>query len=203
MADRLTRERVIDAAVTIVESDGLDGLSMRALCEKLGVSVTSIYWHVGNKDALLDALVERTQAAVVAVEPRGATPRQRLRSIALSMLSAIEEHRELIGIAHRRGAVAYVFAPARRAVAIEFHAAGLRGVPLVDATNALLQFVVGFSLTESIVARTPSGERHPLELWEGAAPIDDVAARRLALEPDLRRAFEVSLDAFIVGLLAL
>ncbi len=62
MPERLTRERIIDAAEAIVESEGLAGLSMRALCEKLDVSVTSIYWHVGNKDALLDALVERTTA---------------------------------------------------------------------------------------------------------------------------------------------
>ena len=79
MGDRLTRERVVDAAVAIVEVDGLAGLSMRTLCEKLGVSVTSIYWHVGNKEALLDALVERMQASIVELKPRGKTPRQRVR----------------------------------------------------------------------------------------------------------------------------
>ena len=72
--ERLTRDRILDAAEAIVESDGLAGLSMRALCEKLDVSVTSIYWHVGNKDALLDALVERTTATIVERKARGARP---------------------------------------------------------------------------------------------------------------------------------
>ena len=40
---------------------------MRTLSEKLGVSVTSIYWHVGNKEALLDALVERIRASGLTV----------------------------------------------------------------------------------------------------------------------------------------
>src|SRR6476619_756364 len=100
MSERLTRERIIDAAEAIVESDGLTALSMRALCEKLDVSVTSIYWHVGNKDALLDALVARTTAAIVEHKPRGRTPQQRIRSIARSVLSALEAHGELIGFAH-------------------------------------------------------------------------------------------------------
>src|SRR3954463_7107841 len=102
MSERLTRERVIDAAVAIVESEGIAALSMRALCEKLDVSVTSIYWHVGNKDALLDALVDRMRASIVERKPRGRTPQQRIRSIARSVLAALEAHGELIAIAHAR-----------------------------------------------------------------------------------------------------
>ena len=202
MRDRLTKEHVVDAAAAIIDSNGLDGLSMRALCEKLGVSVTSIYWHVGNKDALLDALIERAQASIVAREPSGNTPRQRVRSIAHSVLAAIEIHGELIGIAHRRGAVAGVFAPVRRAVAVELSAAGLRAEQLADATNAVLQFIVGHSLTESIVARSMSQE-HVSALWDGDAPIDAVAAVLLGQQPNRQRSFDVGLDALITGLLAL
>ena len=57
---------------------------MRTLSEKLGVSVTSIYWHVGNKEALLDVLVERMQGSIVDRKPRGNTPQQRVRSVARS-----------------------------------------------------------------------------------------------------------------------
>lgn len=204
MGDRLTREHVVDAAVAIVESDGLAGLSMRTLSEKLNVSVTSIYWHVGNREALLDALVERTQASIVNRKPRGRTPRQRIRSIARSLLDAIQAHGELIAIAHQRGAIAKVFAPARKAVAVEFSAAGLRGDALAEATSALLLFVGSYSLMASVTARTPTNEGAPTELWEaGTAPIDGVAAARLAQQPDFPHVFEIGLDALIGGLLAL
>jgi AcrR family transcriptional regulator len=204
MGDRLTRERVVDAAVAIVEVDGLAGLSMRTLCEKLGVSVTSIYWHVGNKEALLDALVERMQASIIELKPRGKTPLQRVRSIARSLVDAIEAHGELIAIAHERGAITKVFAPARQAVAVEFFRAGLRGVPLAEATNALLLFVGSYSLMQSVTARTVGVEKATTEPWEeSTVPIDRVAAARLALQPDLHRAFETGLDALISGLLPL
>jgi TetR/AcrR family transcriptional regulator, tetracycline repressor protein len=203
MVDRLTRERVVDAAVAIVETNGLTGLTMRTLCEKLGVSVTSIYWHVGNREALLDALVERMQASIVERKPEGDTPHQRVRSVARSLLDAIEAHGELIAIAHQRGAIAKVFAPARQAVAVEFSVAGLRGERLAEATNAVLLFVASYSLMESVTARTVGIETGTTELWEGgAAPIDGVAAARLSLQPDLHRAFEAGLDALIGGFLS-
>ena len=203
MGDRLTRERVVDAAVAIVEADGLAGLSMRTLCEKLGVSVTSIYWHVGNREALLDAVVERMQASIIELKPRGKTPRQRVRSIARSLVDAIEAHGELIAIAHQRDAITKVFAPARQAVAVEFFDAGLQGVQLAEATNALLLFVGSYSLMQSVTARTAGVEKGTTEPWEeSAVPIDRVAAARLALPPDLHRAFETGLDALISGLLA-
>ncbi len=201
MSEPLTRERIIDAAEAIVESDGLTALSMRALCEKLDVSVTSIYWHVGNKDALLDALVARTTATIVEHKPRGRTPQQRIRSIARSVLSALEAHGELIGFAHGRGAVSAVFAPARRSLAIEMSGAGLRGERLADATNALLQFVVAYAITESVVARTPAQEQTSTDLSDGATPIDLAAAEKLSRRPDRRRSFDVGLDAMIAGLL--
>jgi TetR/AcrR family tetracycline transcriptional repressor len=202
MGDRLTGERVVDAAVAIVEMEGLAGLSMRTLCEKLGVSVTSIYWHVGNKEALLDALVARMQASIIELKPRGKTPRQRVRSIARSLVDAIEAHGELIAIAHQRGAITQVFAPARQAVAVEFFGAGLRGVQLAEATNALMLFVGSYSLMQSVTARTAGVERGTDEPWdENVVPIDRVASARLAQQPDLHRAFEAGLDALISGLL--
>ena len=175
---------------------------MRTLCEKLGVSVTSIYWHVGNKEAVLDALVERMQASIVDCKPRGTTPEQRIRSVARLLLGAIEAHGELIAIAHQRGAITQVFAPARQVVAVEFFAAGLRGERLAEATNALLLFVGSYSLMQSVTTRTAGVTAGVVEPWkESDVPIDRVAAKRLARQPDLPRAFETGLDALISGLL--
>jgi hypothetical protein len=55
---------------------------------------------------------------------------------------------------------------------------------------------------QSVTARTAGVERGAAEPWEeSAVPIDRVAAARLALQPDLHRAFETGLDALISGLL--
>ena len=58
----LNRERVLDAAAALVKQHGPGALTMRKLAAELGTAVTSIYWHVGNRESLLEALVERTIA---------------------------------------------------------------------------------------------------------------------------------------------
>ncbi|MFK4100574.1 TetR/AcrR family transcriptional regulator [Streptomyces sp. NPDC019531] len=55
---RLSRERVLAAALTLVDREGLPALSMRRLGAELGVEAMALYRHAGSKDALLDELVE-------------------------------------------------------------------------------------------------------------------------------------------------
>lgn len=54
----LTLERIVDAAVRVADDGGLARVSMRNVGSELGVEAMSLYHHVRNKDALLDALVE-------------------------------------------------------------------------------------------------------------------------------------------------
>ncbi|WNM28165.1 TetR family transcriptional regulator [Demequina capsici] len=60
----LSRVRVIAEALTLADQAGLDGLSMRALAERLGVVPMALYKHVSNKEELLDALVDAVIAEV-------------------------------------------------------------------------------------------------------------------------------------------
>jgi len=53
----LTRERVVEAAVQLAEEQGLPAVSLRQVARRLGVTPMALYWHVENKDDLLDAMV--------------------------------------------------------------------------------------------------------------------------------------------------
>lgn len=55
----LTREQIVEAAIRLADAEGLDALSMRRLGSELGAGATSIYWHMRNKDELLDLVVDR------------------------------------------------------------------------------------------------------------------------------------------------
>jgi AcrR family transcriptional regulator len=55
----LTRDLIVDAALTLLERDGLQGLSMRRLAQELGSGAASLYWHVGDKEELLSLLLDR------------------------------------------------------------------------------------------------------------------------------------------------
>ncbi len=60
----LSRERVLAAAVEHADRSGLDGMTMRAVADELGVEAMSLYHHVSGKAGLLDGLVERVMAEV-------------------------------------------------------------------------------------------------------------------------------------------
>jgi AcrR family transcriptional regulator len=51
--DTLTREQIVHAAIELLDSEGLEGLNMRALGRRLGSAATAVYWHVGSKENLI------------------------------------------------------------------------------------------------------------------------------------------------------
>jgi AcrR family transcriptional regulator len=51
--DTLTRERIVRTAIELLDAEGLEGLNMRSLGERLGSAATAVYWHVKSKDNLV------------------------------------------------------------------------------------------------------------------------------------------------------
>jgi AcrR family transcriptional regulator len=60
----LSRERVLQAALTLVDAQGLDALSMRRLAQELGVEAMSLYNHVENKDDIVAGILDLVGAEV-------------------------------------------------------------------------------------------------------------------------------------------
>ena len=57
----LSRERVIEAAVAVADERGVTAVSMRKVAERLGVKAMSLYHHVANNDAILDAVFDEIE----------------------------------------------------------------------------------------------------------------------------------------------
>jgi len=60
----LTRERIIDAALHIMDTEGLDAVSMRRVAREVGVEAMSLYNHVRDKDDLLNGVIEQVMRSV-------------------------------------------------------------------------------------------------------------------------------------------
>lgn len=65
----LDRQQVIDAAVQLLDADGLDSLSLRTLASRLGVQAPTLYWHIGSKSELLDALADAIMDEAILAVP--------------------------------------------------------------------------------------------------------------------------------------
>ena len=90
--ESLSRDRIIEASIELLDSSGEGGLTFRALSERLATGPGAIYWHIANKSDLLtaacDAIVARTMEACLV----GAKPKATIRALALGMFDAIDAH---------------------------------------------------------------------------------------------------------------
>ncbi|MFI0236953.1 TetR/AcrR family transcriptional regulator [Streptomyces sp. NPDC016845] len=203
----LTRDEVLTTAANLVKQYGPDALTMRKLAAELGTAVTSIYWHVGNRESLLDALVERTVADLGEIRPSGATPHARVVSVARALRRRLRAHPHLVAMVHERGLTERMFLPAQQALVREVHAAGLRGARAAEAVRAVQFLVVGHVLVERNRERSPVQRPGEGDLWgepgtTGAAVGDDQAlARALAAPVDPERLFTTSVSALVKSLL--
>jgi AcrR family transcriptional regulator len=198
----LTRDEVLDAAAALVKQHGPQALTMRGLAAELGTAVTSIYWHVGNRESLLDALVERTVQEMGAIRPVGPTPAQRVVSVARRLRRELRERPHLIAMVHERGLTERMFLPAQQALVHEVHAAGLRGARAAEAVRAVQFQVVGFVLVERNRERSPLQSPGEGELWDTrTAEHDPALARALARPADPERLFTSSVRALVSALL--
>src|SRR5665647_171029 len=95
----LARERIVYAAVKIIDGEGLDALSMRRLGAELGVNPMAAYYHVPNKAALYDLVLEAVMAGVdtSGIDP-AAPVEEQLKQAARAYRSAILAHPRAIPV---------------------------------------------------------------------------------------------------------
>jgi AcrR family transcriptional regulator len=92
---RLSRDAIVAAGIGLADADGLDALSMRRLAAELGVNPMSLYHHLRDKDALLDAMLDAVVAGIEADDAPLARPSDwtaRLRDLLLAARATMLGH---------------------------------------------------------------------------------------------------------------
>lgn len=192
----VTREEVVDTALRLIEEHDISALTMRRLAAELGTAVTSIYWHVGNRDALLDLLVERLLADMGNVRYSGRTPRSRITSLARQWRLRLWEHPHLIAIAHERGRIATMFAPMQQALATELAAVGLSGTSAASAIGVVQFHIVASVVMERTASRGPSSGVTDPAAWPSSYG-DPALVHALSAPVDYLAVFGIGLDALL------
>jgi len=95
----LSRDQVLQAALTLADEAGVEALSMRRLAKTLGVEAMSLYGHVKHKEDLLDGLVDLVWGEIE--YPEGDW-RESMRERAWSTRAALRRHRWAIGLMEAR-----------------------------------------------------------------------------------------------------
>jgi AcrR family transcriptional regulator len=94
----LSREAIVDAALRVLEREGAEGLSMRRVAEELGTGPASLYWHVANKDDLINLLVDRVASEVEMPPPDPARWQQQLKDWVLEARRVFQRYPGVAGL---------------------------------------------------------------------------------------------------------
>jgi len=195
----LTRDRILRAALAIVDREGLEAISMRRIGEALGVEAMSIYNHVANKAAILDGIFETILGELPVAKPSSSW-RLGLQERARAFRSVLRDHPNALPLFATRPAVT----PASITL-VEDGLALLRRAGFT-AEHALMAFqsLVAFVVCHAIASYAPDpsdaiSEPAYDELSEAQFPhVREVA--KLLITYDVEQEFEVGLEAMLAGL---
>jgi AcrR family transcriptional regulator len=94
--DTLTREQIVDAAIELLDRDGLEGLNMRALGQRLGSAATAVYWHVGSKENLIALAADQVWNEIGRPDPAAAGWRAAAAAMATDLHEMLTRHSWLV-----------------------------------------------------------------------------------------------------------
>lgn len=194
----LSRERILHAALEIVDHEGLEAISMRRLGEELAVEAMSLYNHVPNKAAILDGIFE-TVLAELPPARRSGSWRATLRERAWAFRSVLRAHPNALPIFATRPAVTPA-ASAHVELALDvLRRAGFSVDDALSALQVLSAFVVGHTVATYAPRRADEASRPAYDrLNEERFPRVREAARLLVTH-DVDEEFEFGLEALLAG----
>ncbi|WUH99816.1 TetR/AcrR family transcriptional regulator C-terminal domain-containing protein [Spirillospora sp. NBC_00431] len=177
----LTRDRIVAEAVRLLDEEGIEALSMRALGTRLGAGATSLYRHVANKDELIELVFDEVYGEVRVPAPdEPAAWRDALVGCAHSLREMILRHPWVASVIGQVGFADLgpnLVERSERMIAL-FQTAGFEDGESMRAMKALIAYVVGVTVSEaaylSMLARSGQTERD----WaESLRPASEQALR--------------------------
>jgi len=142
--EQLTRERIVEAAMRVIDTDGLDALSMRRLGTELGVNPMAAYHYVPNKAALYDLVLDEVMSGVDLSTIDPAAPiRERLMQAGRAYRTAILLHPRAIPVlAARSVRTVTSLRPVETFLGLLMEA-GLDPMQALAAVDSVAQYVLG------------------------------------------------------------
>ena len=159
----LSRNALVEAALRVLDRDGLESLSMRRLGEELGTGAASLYWHVGNKDELLELVLDRVIGEIDLPALGPARWEEQLKDLFRRARQVLKRHGQVARISlgripvgpHALEVMEWQFALLREA--------GLPDPVVAHAGDILALYLGAYAFEESLGLTPPGGAEMPPE----------------------------------------
>lgn len=205
---KLDRDRIVEAALAMMDDHGIEWLTMRRLADALGVSAPTLYWHLPDKDALHDACVDRALREIEIPVADHDDWRSGIRVFMVSMRSQLGRHPSATQLMTRShpAAVARI---ASGAISL-MRASGLGWDDAFLYCRLMIWRVVGFAGMEHTLRTASELHRPETKRGRGASPTrfrltvawpDELPAdaRDASTLVDLDLMFSTDVEMFIAG----
>lgn len=167
----LSRDRIVATALTLIDEQGLEAFSLRAVAKELGVYPTALYWHVPSRNELVVEIITDVLAGIV--PPPELAWEDWLRAFLQNFRAAILRHPNvapLIGV--QLVSNASVDLAMVEQVLDKLNEARFEGKRLVATYNAVLGTVVGYITQEFAMVLTDDTERWTQRMVQHVSTID-------------------------------
>ena len=163
----LDEHTVVQTAIKLADSEGLNHLSMRRLAQVLGVQAMSLYHHVANKEALLDRMLDSVMGEIQI--PSSATPwREAMVRRAHSARAALNRHRWATPLMDSRTGPGPATLAHHEAVLDRLRSAGFSVALAAHAFSVLDAYIFGFVLQEQALPFETPAEAQTIAVAIGA-----------------------------------
>lgn len=176
-SEALSKDRIVEAAIALLDAGGEQALTFRALAARLETGSGAIYWHVDDKNELLAAATDHVVARVIADIADEADPHAAIRAVALGMFDAIDAHPWAGPQLFRepwRSSMPLIF----ERVGAPLMALGLTGRRLLDSASALVHYILG------VAGQNAANPRLAPQDIDRETFLANVAARWMQLDPE-------------------
>ncbi len=206
--ERLTRERIVRAALDVMDRDGLEAVTMRRVARDVGVEAMSLYNHVRDKDDLLDGIRTLVFSEFAFPELDPSDPFANGRSVARAWRNLLQAHPnmlELLAEEHEPPTSTEAFGAMEVALAV-LRSMGVPKDEVVQVFHAFGGYIMGSTMMEHQMDFGKHGGKAGLAQMQhliDAASLPCVAAALPYLaECDLDAQFELGLDLMLEGIRA-
>lgn len=167
----LSRDQIVRAAIELLDTEGLSGLSMRRLGTRLDAGATSLYWYVRKKDDLLELAIDAILGEIELPDLETVGWRVAARDLATSFRAMILRHTWMTALFGRHPAIGPQSMRLGERMVEVLTAAGFSGLDIAHASSLLMSHAIGSATTDAALRTvTARAGKSAKELVEELTP---------------------------------
>jgi AcrR family transcriptional regulator len=208
--EALSRDVIVQAATEILDAEGEDALTLRALTVRLATGYGAIYHHVADRNDLLAAAADHIIAHIVTGLDADAEPQQALRAVAVGLFDAISAH-PWAGAQLNRELWRPALLDLYESLSEQLQALGVPQQALSDSAGVLVNYIFGVAGQNAANARALASSKldrsaflaHVAAQWAQLDPARYPSvhkARTQLREHDDREQFLAGIDLILAGI---